>query len=64
MSSLLRRHEILLSPRFKEDGQGVPFFTDRRLPGRGAERYYVLIASIGVRRIGPGTLLQSFFQTI
>jgi len=50
--------------RFNGDGQGVPFFTDRPLPGRGAERYYVLIASIDVRRVGPGTLLQSFFQTI
>ncbi len=39
MSSVLRRHEILLPPWFHGDGQGVSFFTDRPLPGRGAERY-------------------------
>ena len=39
------------------EGRGVPFFTDRPLPGRGAERYYLLVALVGVRSVGLAIVL-------
>jgi len=64
MSSVLRRHEILLPPRSNGDGQGVPFFTDRPLPACGARRYDYLSRRSACAVSVVGILLQSFFQTI
>jgi hypothetical protein len=40
------------------------FSVQRPLPNRRMGRYHGRIALIGVRRVGPGNLLQSFDQTI